>query len=51
LIAIAVGIVAAGLRDIIYVIALHANLLQNRGSVELTPPLPKLPDWRPARKY
>jgi len=51
LIAIAIGIVAAGLRDVIYVISLHANLLQKRSGVDLRPPLPRLPDWRPARRY
>lgn len=51
LIAIAVGFVAFGLRDVVYVIALHANALQRRSGVVLRPPLPSLPDWRPARRY
>jgi hypothetical protein len=51
LIAIAVGMVAMGLRDVVYVIAIHSNALQRRTGVELRPPLPRLPDWRPARRY
>jgi len=51
LIVIALGIVAAGLRDVIYVIALHVNVLQRRIGVDLRPPLPRLPDWRPARRF
>jgi hypothetical protein len=51
LIAIAVGIVAFGLRDVVYVIALHSNALQRRTGVELRPPLPRMPDWRPAGRY
>ena len=51
LIVIALGIVAAGLRDVIYVIALHGNILQRRIGVDLRPPLPRLPDWRPARRF
>jgi hypothetical protein len=37
-------------RDLIYVIALQAGYLQSRGGLELRPPLPHLPDWRPARR-
>jgi hypothetical protein len=38
------------MRDLIYVIALQAGYLQRRGGLELRPPLPHLPDWRPARR-
>jgi hypothetical protein len=38
------------MRDLIYVIALQAGYLQRRGGFELRPPLPHLPDWRPARR-
>jgi hypothetical protein len=51
LIAIAVVFVAAGLRDVVYVIAIHSNALQRRSGVELRPPLPQMPDWRPARRF
>lgn len=51
LIVIAVGMVAVGLRDVVYVIAIHSNTLQRRTGVELRPPLPRLPDWRPARRF
>jgi hypothetical protein len=51
LIMIAVGMVAFGLRDVVYVIAIHSNALQRRSGVDLRPPLPRLPDWRPARKF
>ena len=51
LIVIAVTIVAAGLRDLIYVIAFHTKALQRRSGVDLRPPLPRLPDWRPARRF
>jgi hypothetical protein len=51
LIVIAVAIVAAGLRDVIYVIALHTKTLQRRSGVDLRPPLPQLPDWRPSRRF
>lgn len=51
LIVLALGMVAAGLRDVIYVIALHVNLLQRRIGIDLRPPLPRMPDWRPTRRY
>jgi hypothetical protein len=38
------------MRDLIYVIALESGYLQRRGAIELRPPLPHLPDWRPARR-
>jgi hypothetical protein len=38
------------MRDLIYVIALQAGYLQRRGGFEMRPPLPHLPDWRPARR-
>jgi hypothetical protein len=37
-------------RDLIYVVALQAGYLQRRGAFGLRPPLPYLPDWRPARR-
>ncbi len=36
-------------REVAYVAALRAGYLQRRRGVELRPPLPHLPDWRPAR--
>ncbi|MFL5760583.1 MAG: beta-galactosidase [Thermomicrobiales bacterium] len=38
------------MRDLIYVIALEAGYLQRRGAVELQPPLPRIPEFRPARR-
>ncbi len=51
LIVMAVGIVAAGLRDIVYVIAIHSEALQPRRGVDLRPRLPRLPDWQPSRRF
>ena len=49
LVAIAIITVAAGLRDIVYVVALHSRLLQRRSQSGLRPSLPRLPDWRPSQ--
>jgi hypothetical protein len=38
------------LRELAYVIAMRAGFLQRREGVELRPPLPILPDWRPMRR-
>jgi hypothetical protein len=38
------------LRDVAYFAAARAGYLQRRRGVELRPPLPNLPDWRPARR-
>ncbi len=43
-------LIVFAMRDFIYVIALEAGYLQRRGAIELRPPLPHLPDWRPARR-
>jgi hypothetical protein len=39
-----------GVRELIYTIAIRSGHLQRRRGVELIPPLPQLPDWRPARR-
>lgn len=51
LIAIAVFMVAFGLRDVAYVVALHSKALQRRDGVSVGPPLPHMPDFRPANRY
>lgn len=51
LIVIAVGIVAAGLRDVIYVIAIESDTLQRKSGAFARPRLPKLPDWQPSRRF
>jgi hypothetical protein len=43
-------LIVFAMRDLIYVIALEAGYLQRRGAIEMRPPLPHLPDWRPARR-
>lgn len=40
-------LIAHALRDLAYLAATKAGYLQRRRGVELTPPLPHLPDWRP----
>ena len=46
----ALGLLLIGLRDIVYVVARSSGWLQPRQGVELRPPLPRLPDWQPARR-
>jgi hypothetical protein len=36
-------------REAAYVVALRAGYLQRKRGIEVRPPLPHLPDWRPAR--
>ncbi len=36
-------------REVAYVVAMRAGYLQRNRGIELRPPLPHLPDWRPAR--
>jgi hypothetical protein len=43
-------LIVRALRDLSYLAATSAGYLQRRRGVELTPPLPHLPDWRPARR-
>ena len=43
-------LIVLALREISYVAAMRAGYLQRRRGVELRPPLPHLPDWRPARR-
>lgn len=38
------------LREVAYLAAIQAGALQRRRGVELLPPLPHLPDWRPSRR-
>jgi len=51
LILIAFAIVTAGLRDLVYYIALQSRVLQQRSGIDLRPALPKLPDWQPTRRF
>lgn len=51
LVLIAIITAAIGLRDIVYVVALRSRLLQRRNQIGMRPPLPRLPDWRPSRRY
>jgi hypothetical protein len=44
------SLVLFALRELVYVMAMRAGYLQRRDGVELRPPLPVLPDWRPAPK-
>jgi hypothetical protein len=43
-------LIARALRDLSYLAAISAGYLQRRRGVELRPPLPLLPDWRPSRR-
>jgi hypothetical protein len=43
-------LVLFALRELVYVMAMRAGYLQRREGVELRPPLPVMPDWRPAPK-
>jgi Beta-galactosidase len=51
LIVIAVAIVAIGLRDVIYVIAIESRTLERTQGAFVRPRLPKLPDWQPSRRF
>ena len=48
---IALLMAMAGLRDLIYVIAMRSGALQRRRGIDLRPPLPQLPDWQPATRF
>ena len=50
LLAAAFVLIVRALRDLSYLSATSAGYLQRRRGVELRPPLPHLPDWRPARR-
>ncbi|MGH2559818.1 MAG: hypothetical protein ACRDJH_12195 [Thermomicrobiales bacterium] len=43
-------LVIFALRELAYVTAMRAGYLQRREGIELRPPLPILPDWRPMRR-
>jgi hypothetical protein len=43
-------LIALALRETSYLAATVAGYLQRRRGIELRPPLPHLPDWRPARR-
>lgn len=43
-------LVVFALRELAYVTALRAGYLQRREGIDLRPPLPMLPDWRPMRR-
>ncbi|MGH2531584.1 MAG: hypothetical protein ACRDJW_04695 [Thermomicrobiales bacterium] len=43
-------LVVFALRELAYVTAIRAGYLQRREGIELRPPLPTLPDWRPMRR-
>jgi hypothetical protein len=48
---VACVLVARALREIAYLAATRSGYLQTRrGGIELRPPLPHLPDWRPSRR-
>jgi hypothetical protein len=46
----AFALIVRALRDLSYLAATSAGYLQRRRGVELRPPLPHLPDWRPSRR-
>ena len=51
LLAVAGLLIMAAFRETIYVIAIRAGFLQRRRGVDLTPPLPSMPDFRPSSRY
>jgi len=51
LLAVAGLLIMAAFRETIYVIAVRAGYLQRRRGIELTPQLPRMPDWRPSSRF
>jgi hypothetical protein len=51
LILVGVVLVAAGLRDLVYVVAHWTKLLERATGATSRPPLPRMPDWTPARRF
>jgi hypothetical protein len=51
LILVGVVLVIGGLRDLVYVVAHQTKLLERQSGAAARPPLPRLPDWTPARRY
>lgn len=43
-------LIFGGLREVIYVTALHAGVLERRRAIDFRPALPPLPNWRPSRR-
>jgi hypothetical protein len=51
LLAVSGLLIMAAFRETIYVIAVRAGYLQRRRGVELMPPLPRMPEWRPSSRF
>lgn len=51
LVVIAGAMVFAGLREAVLVVAVAGGYLTQAEDSELVPPLPRMPDWRPAPRY
>ena len=51
LLAVSGLLIMAAFRETIYVIAVRAGYLQRRQGIELMPPLPRMPDWRPTSRF
>jgi hypothetical protein len=51
LVVIAIVTVAVGLRDVVYLVALHSRVLQRRNQAGMRPSLGHIPDWRQSSRW